>query len=81
MLAKRIISKHTGMGCSTVRQPARVHAYERVDICDRELLHLVIQLLDKLGPVFEANLKNFPIVYLRNPDEIEMRLYKKVLVR
>lgn len=81
MLAKWIVSKHTGMGCSTVRQPARVHADKRVEICDRELLHLVVQLLDEFGPVFETNLEDFPIVYLRNPDKIEMGLYEKILVR
>ena len=80
VLSNRIVGKHTRMRCSTIGQSACVHADERIDIRDRKLLHLIIQLLDELGPVLEADFENFSVVYLRNSDKIEMGLYEEVLV-
>ncbi len=36
------------------------------------MLHFFIQLLDELSPVFQADLEDFAVVYLRYTYEIEM---------
>lgn len=43
-------------------------------------MHLLIQLLDKLGPVFQADLENLAIVNLRNADKVEVGMGEKVSV-
>jgi hypothetical protein len=55
--------------------------HEGVEIRDRELLHLLIKLLNKLKPVIQANLEDFSIIDLRYPNKIVVTVDEEVSVR
>jgi hypothetical protein len=56
------------MRCATIRQPTDAHIDERVDVGDRQLLHLFIQFLNQLRPILQADLEDLTIFDLADSD-------------
>lgn len=56
------------------------HADKGIDVGNWQRLHLLIKFLDKLVPILKANFENLPILYLRDPDEIEVRVGEVIFV-
>jgi hypothetical protein len=67
---------------SSGRQSAAklAHAEERVEFRNRKHLDFLIELLDKLVPVFQTDLEDLTIVDLRDLDEIKVALDQVVFV-
>lgn len=69
------------MRCSPVRKTAHAHAHQRVDVSYRKLLHFFVELLDKSGPVFQANLKDLSVINLTYANEVEVCMCEVVSIR
>lgn len=62
------------MGSATIRQTADPHADQGVEIRNGKLLHLLVQFLYKLCPVFQANLENFSVINLTDANQVEVAM-------
>lgn len=58
----------------------QVHADQGVGVRKWKRLHLLIQLLHELCPVFQTNLEDLPVLNLRNANEVEMAVSKEVSI-
>ena len=81
MLPKRIVGEQTRVWRARVRDSTNAHIDKRVDIGDWKGLHLVVELLDKLGPVLQADLEDLTIFDLGDSDQVEVSMCKEVSVR
>jgi len=61
--------------------PDLSHANKRSDVCNRQRLHLFIELLNKLIPVFEADFKDLAVLNLGYPDKVKMRMSEVIFIR
>jgi hypothetical protein len=80
MFAEGIVGEGTRVGSTTIGETTDTHGDERVDVGDRQLLHLLVQLLDEPGPIVQADLENLAIVDLADSDKVEMGVSKVILV-
>jgi len=67
MLPQRKVGVHGGVnGATTAGNTTNhlPHTQQWVDVCHRDVLHLLVQFLDQLIPIFQANLENLAVLDL-----------------
>lgn len=81
MLAKRIVGQGAGVRCSPIWKATHAHAHQWVDVGYRKLLHFFVELLDKSGPVFQADLEDLSVINLAYANKVEVRVCEVVAIR
>lgn len=79
MLSKRVVVEDRRVRGAATRNSC-ADGHEGVEVGNGELLHLLVELLDELEPVVEANLEDFSIIDLRYPDKIVVTVNKEISV-
>jgi hypothetical protein len=80
VLSKRVVVKD-GRVRGTATRYACADSHKGIKVRNREGLHLLVKLLNKLEPVIETNLEDFSIIDLRYPNKIVVTVDKKISVR
>jgi hypothetical protein len=80
VLSERVVVEN-GRVRGTATRYACADSHEGVKVRNREGLHLLVKLLDKLEPVIEANLEDFSIIDLRYPNKIVVAVNEEISVR
>jgi hypothetical protein len=77
ILTKWVVSHHVGLASAA---SCDAHVKEGVHVGDWQSLHLIVELRDKLGPIFQADLEDLTVVDLTDPDEVEVAMREEVAV-
>lgn len=68
------------MSSAAIGKTAHCHADQRIDVGEGKLLHLVVEVADQLGPVFQTDLEDFTVVDLTDANEVEVSVNQEVRV-
>ena len=74
MFSKGVIIEKIGIRSTSSSQATNPHVNQWVEVSDRKGLHLVVEFLNKLGPVFQTDLENLSVLDLRDSDKVEVAM-------
>ena len=80
VLPERVVHEQRGVGGAAAGHAA-ANGHERVQVGNGQLLHLLVELLDELQPVVEADLEDFAVVNLGYPNQVVVAVKQVVSVR
>ena len=81
VLPERVICQGAGVWRTAIGKATHTHVDQRVEVGDWQLLHLIVELADQLGPVLQADLEDLTVLDLADANEVEVGVGEEIPVR